>query len=189
MKTSALILILALAQGAALNAWAHTVLLPEHSEITFVFKQMGSPVTGRFTRFDAQLALNLAQPETGSVIFTVDTTSATLGLPDIDAELAKPQWLASGQFPQATFSTRRIRVTATTQGTNQLEVSGMLSIKGLTQELTLPLALETAADITTASGSVILKRMDFQVGQGDWADPSLVADEVQVNFRLALKDQ
>jgi len=167
------------------SATAQTVLLPAQSEVTFVFKQMGASVTGRFTRFDARLALDMNNPEAGSMVFYVDTASATLGLPDIDAELAKPEWLASADFPQAVFTSRRMRAV----DAGRLEVVGTLSIKGITRELTVPVTLKTAADFTTASGSVTLKRMDFQVGQGDWSDPALVADAVQVSFRLVLQKQ
>jgi len=176
-------LILALVQIFS-GAVAQTVL-PAQSEITFVFKQMGAPVTGRFTRFDARLALDMNNPEAGSVTFSVDTASATLGLPDIDMELTKPEWLASVDFPQAVFTSRRIRAV----DAGRLEIVGTLSIKGITRELTVPVTLKTAADLTTASGSVTLQRTDFQVGQGDWSDPALVADAVQVSFRLVLQQQ
>jgi len=180
-----LISALLLSMALVLDVAAQTVLLPAQSEITFVFKQMGAPVTGRFTRFDAQLALDLARPETGSVVFTVDTASVSLGLPDINAELAKPEWLASPDFAQAVFTSRRIRAV----DADRLEVVGTLSIKGIRRELTVPVWLQTEAGLTTASGSVTLQRMDFQVGSGDWSDPALVADAVQVSFRLVLQKQ
>jgi len=184
MRTLIFALVLALVQIFP-GATAQTVLLPAQSEITFVFKQMGAPVSGRFARFDARLALDMNNPEAGSMVFYVDTASATLGLPDIDAELAKPEWLASADFPQAVFTSRRIRAV----NANRLEMIGTLSIKGITRELTVPVTLTTAADLTTASGSVTLKRMDFQIGQGDWSDPALVADAVQVRFHLVLQTQ
>jgi len=171
---------------ARMSAAAQTVLLADKSEVSFVFRQMGTPVSGRFQRFDAQLDLNLAQPEAGSVVFTVDTASVTLGMVEMNTELVKPEWLASSRFPQATFTSRSIRAV----DAERLEVTGTLTLKGVTRELTVPVALTrlaTAQDLTTASGSVVLKRMDFQVGEGLWSDRSLVADEVQVSFRLLVQ--
>ena len=43
-----------------------------------------------------------------------------------------------------------------------------------------------AAGQGTASGSFTLKRLDFRLGEGEWADVSAVANEVQVRFRLQL---
>jgi polyisoprenoid-binding protein YceI len=38
----------------------------------------------------------------------------------------------------------------------------------------------------TASGSFAIKRLAFDIGSGEWADTSMVADEVQVRFKLQL---
>ena len=66
-----------LATGPAL---AQQKLIAENSEIAFVSKQMGVPVEGRFKKFDAQVAFDPAKPATSKVAFTVDTSSATLGV-------------------------------------------------------------------------------------------------------------
>jgi len=44
----------------------------------------------------------------------------------------------------------------------------------------------TAGGLHTASGSFTLRRLEFRIGDGDWNDPSLVADEVLVRLRLVL---
>jgi polyisoprenoid-binding protein YceI len=43
-----------------------------------------------------------------------------------------------------------------------------------------------AGATTTASGVLPIKRLAFKIGEGDWADTSMVADDVQVRFTLAL---
>jgi polyisoprenoid-binding protein YceI len=40
--------------------------------------------------------------------------------------------------------------------------------------------------ITTATGSFTIKRLDFRIGDGEWADTSMVANDVQVKFKLSL---
>ena len=45
---------------------------------------------------------------------------------------------------------------------------------------------ESFRGTTTASGSFVLKRLAFRIGDGDWKDTSMVADDVQVRFKLAL---
>ena len=39
---------------------------------------------------------------------------------------------------------------------------------------------------STAVGSFVIKRLDFKIGEGDWADTSMVANDVTVKFKLAL---
>lgn len=43
-----------------------------------------------------------------------------------------------------------------------------------------------AAAVTTAIGSFAIKRLTFKIGDGEWADTSMVADPVQVKFKLAM---
>jgi len=39
---------------------------------------------------------------------------------------------------------------------------------------------------TTATGALPIKRLAFKIGENEWADTSMVADDVQVKFKLAL---
>ena len=50
----------------------------------------------------------------------------------------------------------------------------------------MPVALTQAATATTATGAFAIKRLAFRIGEGEWTDTSMVADEVQVKFKLAL---
>jgi len=156
-------------------------LLAAQSELTFATKQMGVPVEGRFKRFDAKLAFDPKKPEAGSVAFNIDLGSATLGAPEFDAELAKPAWFDSKKLPQATFQSTAIKAL----GGGKFEIAGKLSIKGQSRELSVPISLSQAAGTCTATGAFVLKRLEFKIGEGDWADTSMVANEVQVKFKLA----
>lgn len=156
------------------------------SEIGFTTRQLGVPVEGRFTRFDARIALDPKQPQTGTVSFSIDTDSARFGTAELDAEVPKPVWLGVQQHPQASFQSSAIKATAP----GRFEVSGKLQIKGRTQDVVVPVVLTqsgTAPDLkSTASGSFAIKRLAFKVGEGEWADTSLLADEVQVRFKFVL---
>lgn len=157
-------------------------LLPAQSEIVFVSKQMGVPVEGRFRKFDAQIAFNPAKPETSKIAFTVDTGSASLGVPETDAELPKPVWFNVPRFPQATFQSGAIKGL----GGGKFEVAGKLNIKGNSHDVVVPVTLTQSGGTTTATGLFVVKRLVFKIGEGEWSDTSMVADDVQVKFKLAL---
>ena len=167
---------------AAAPALAEQKLVPAQSEIVFVSKQMGVPVEGRFKKFDAQIAFDPAKPATSKIAFTVDIGSATLGVRETDAELPKPTWFNVPKFPQATFQSSAIKGL----GGGKFEVAGKLGIKGVTQDVVVPVVLTQAGTTTTAVGSFPLKRLAFKIGENEWADTSMVADDVQVKFKLAL---
>jgi polyisoprenoid-binding protein YceI len=171
-------LVLVLAGPACAQSAAR--LLPAQSEVLFVSKQMGVPVEGRFKRFDAQLAFDPKTPSAGQVTIRIDLASVEIGA-DAEGELAKPGWFDSTRTPYATFKSTHIKST----GAGRLEVAGTLNIKGNVHEVLVPVTLTQNGAITTASGAFALKRLDYRIGDGEWGDTSLVADEVQVKFKLA----
>ncbi len=152
------------------------------SEIAFVSKQMGVPVEGLFKKFDAQIAFDPKKPEAGKVNFAIETGSASLS-PDADSELIKPIWFNVAAFPKATFTSSSIKAL----GGGKFEVAGKLAIKGQTRDVVVPVAVSQAAGVSTASGSFSIKRLEFKIGEGEWADTSMVANDVQVKFKLALR--
>lgn len=173
--------------GAALHpAQAQTAkpatLVAAGSEIAFTTKQMGVPVEGKFGKFTAQITLDPKKPETGTVAFSIDTGSARFGSAELDAEVPKATWLNVPKFPQASFKSSAVKGL----GGGKFEVTGQLSIKGATKDLTVPVQVTQAGANSTATGAFVIKRLDFKVGDGDWADTSMLANDVQVRFKLQL---
>ena len=185
MKTPRLFYVAVVAASllsAASVAFAQQKLVPAQSEIVFVTKEMGVPVEGRFKRFDAQLTFDPARPEASKMALTVDIASATLGAPETDAELPKATWFNTAKFPQATFRSSAVK----SLGGGKFEVSGELGIKGLTRNVVVPVVVTQSGTATTATGTFPLKRLAFQIGQNEWGDTSMLADDVQVRFKFAM---
>lgn len=168
--------------ATALPVAAQQKLLPAQSDIAFVFKQMGVPVEGHFKKFEAQISFDAAKPTTSKVAFTVDIASATLGAPETDAELPKAVWFNTAKFPQATFASSSFKAL----GGGKYEVAGKLSIKGQSRDVVVPVSMTQSGAVTTATGVFPIKRLVFKIGENEWADTSMVADDVQVKFKLAL---
>lgn len=178
----------ALTLAAAGAAWAQQqaaqqqALVPAQSEISFTSRQMGVPVDGRFGKFSAQIQFNPRQPQQGRIGLQIDLTSVQIGAPETMAELRKPGWFDSARVPNASFTSTAI----TAAGPGKFNVAGTLAIKGISQAVTVPVTLTQQGGITRAEGAFALKRLDFKVGDGEWNDTSLVGNEVQVRFKLAL---
>jgi len=181
MNTPCLSLALVAAALAPLAAQAQQQIVPAQSEIAFTSRQMGVPVDGRFKSFSAQVAFDPAKLATSKIAFTVDTGSADISR-EANAELVKPLWFNVVAFPRATFQSSTIkRIDAT-----KFEVAGKLSIKGVSSDVVVPVTLVQNGAATTASGAFPIKRLSFRIGEKEWADTSMVADEVQVKFKIAL---
>ena len=170
------------ALAAPLHAEPPTRLLPAQSEVGFVTKQMGVPVEGRFKKFDAQINLDPKKPEAGSVALSIDTASAALGVPETDAEMPKAIWFNVARFPHATFKSSAIKGL----GNGRFEVAGKLDIKGHSRDVVVPVQIAQSGTTSTASGSFVIKRLDFRIGEEEWTDTTVVANDVTVRFKLAL---
>lgn len=171
---------------AAQPAYAQQKLNPAQSDVSFTFKQMGVPVDGKFKKFDAQINFDAAKLDASRVTFTVDIASTTIGDPATDAELPKSTWFNTSKFPQAIFVSSSIKAL----GAGKYEAAGKLSVKGIAQDVVVPITMTQtgagATAVTTAIGSFAIKRLTFKIGEGEWADTSMVADPVQVKFKLAM---
>jgi polyisoprenoid-binding protein YceI len=178
MNLAAVLLSAAFAASAA--AQPEAPLLPAQSEVTFVTKQMGVPVDGRFKKFEAKLKLDPKKPESGSVAIHIDMLSASLGVPETDSEMPKPTWFNAAKFPHASFESTSIQGL----GGGKFEVSGKLTIKGTVRDLLLPVTITQNGANSTATGSFNLKRLEFKIGEGEWADTTVVANDVKVGFKL-----
>ena len=163
-------------------ALADQALVPAQSAVNFEAKQMGVPLKGHFKKFDAKIAFDAAKPEASKIHFSIDTGSATMGAKETDAELPKADWFNVAKFPQATFDSSAVKAL----GGGKFQVDGTLTVKGNAQKVSLPVTLTQSGATTTATGTLPLKRLTFKIGDGDWKDTSMVADEVTVQFKLAL---
>ena len=185
MRARRLALVAAMAAALAVTfdvTAAELRLLPAQSEIAFTSRQMGVPVQGRFKAFEADVDFDPAHPEAARIALRIALASAAIGTAETEAELAKPGWFDTRRFPTATFVASAVRPA----GPGRFDIAGKLTIKGSARDLVVPVTLQQDGAQTTANGSFVLRRSDWRIGDGDWSDPSLVADEVQVRFRLAL---
>jgi len=167
---------------APIAAFAQQKLVAAQSDISFVTKQMGVPLEGHFKKFDAQINFDTAKPDAAKIAFSIDTGSASLGAPESDAELPKAAWFNVAKFPQATFQSASVKAL----GAGKYQITGKLTIKGNVKDVEVPVALTQANGITTAIGQFPIKRLTYKIGEGEWTDTSMVADDVLVKFKLAI---
>jgi polyisoprenoid-binding protein YceI len=151
-----------------------------HSSVSALFKQMDVPVESKFTRFNAQIDYDAAHPDKATARVDIDTASLDIGSPEYNKEIAKKTWFNSAQFPKATFVSTAIKPA----GAGKLNVTGKLSIKGKTQDVSFPLSVKPEGGKQVFQGQLPIKRLAFDIGEGEWKDTDMVADEVVIKFRV-----
>jgi len=169
------------AQGVA-EAAELDRLLTDQSALTFTVRQMNVPVEGRFKTFDAQLSFDPARPELASGSVEIDLASIDAGSDEANDEVAGPQWLDTRHYPKARFVASSVRPL----DASRYEISGQLTMKGHTRAVTATATFETKDRQGVLDGDLIIKRADYAIGEGAWADFGTVANEIPVHFRFVL---
>lgn len=153
-----------------------------HSRVSIVFRTMATPVEAPFRRFRATINYDAAQPEAAKAEVAIDTGSLDLGEPDLSKAVAQKEWLDVARFPSSTFVSSSIKASAG----NNLMVFGTLMIKGKAADISFPVTVKTENGANVFEGKIPIRRLTFNVGEGEWRDTGVVADEVVIAFRLVL---
>lgn len=151
-----------------------------HSSVAATFKQMNVPVEAKFKKFTANVDYDAAKPEASKASVDIDTASLDLGDAEMNKEVAKKDWFNSAQFPKANFVSSSIKPA----GAGRLNVTGKLSIKGKSADVSFPLTVKAEGGRQVFEGALPIKRLAFNIGDGEWKDTSMVADEVVIKFRV-----
>ena len=155
----------------------------ERSDIRFVSRQMGANVEGRFRKWKANVDFRPQDPARSRAEIEIDLASIDLASEESEAELRRPTWFDTRQFPTAKFVSTAVRGLPG----DRYEVAGQLSLKGVTRDVMMPVQLKRdAAGMSVAEGQLTLQRLDFHVGDGPWADTDTVANDVVVRVRMVL---
>ena len=170
------------AKAAPVAAVSAQKLLPAQSSIHFTSTQMGVPVQGRFTRMSGTVQFDAKNLAATRIAIDVPVTSATLDSEDADAELPRADWFDAAAFPQASF----VLSDAKALGQGQYEVQGSLRIKGQSLPIKSRVQMTQSQGITWASGSFRISRLAYKIGAGPWGDTSVVADPVDVKYKIAI---
>lgn len=164
----------------AAQAVEYTQVQADKSTVAFVYKQMGVSVDGKFKKFSSQLNFDPAKPAAAKATFDVELASVDTGAPEGDQEVAGKAWFNTKAFPTARF----VSGTVKPLGGNKYEVAGQLSIKGKTQDVVVPATFTAQGNTGVFDGSFVIRRADFSIGEGSWAKFDIVANDVQIKFRI-----
>ena len=105
-----------------------------HQFITFKISHLGySWLYGRFNDFDGEFVYDAENPENSTVTVTIDTASVDSNHAERDKHLRSEDFLYVSEFPEATFTSKRIEV----DGDGEADIIGDFTLRGVTREITL----------------------------------------------------
>lgn len=162
-----------------------------HSSVNFRVSHLTfSRWTARFTKLDATLNADPANPAAAAITATIDARSLQTNYPlddiDFDETLIGPNWLDAAEYPTMTFRSTKVEVTSP----KTAKVTGDFTLHGVTRPVTLDVTYNggygrhpydpNSRIGFSAHGT--LKRSDFGVSSGIPAPGSImgVSDEVEI---------
>jgi len=147
------------------------------SRIGFSGQQSGQPFDGVFNAWNAHIEFDPDNLSAARAVVTIDVSSATTGGSFIDGAIPSASWLNAGSHPEARFAVSSFRAV----GDGSYEASGELTLKGVTQPITLPFTLALDGDTARAEGRVTLDRRAFAIGTDDPDNDGAVSGDITVD--------
>jgi polyisoprenoid-binding protein YceI len=152
------------------------------SSLGFSGKYQGEAFNGQFPGFVTTFSFDPTKLAGAKLDVVIPLATATTRNADYDSELRGTSFFNSKKFPQARYSATKFR----SLGGNKYAADGILSLRGISKPVTLAFTWTPGAKPVLA-GSATVKRLDFGVGGGDWADISVIPNEIKVSTKVVLQ--
>ena len=163
----------------AMPAFAADYAQAPGSTLAFAGKYQGEVFTGKFPGFATRLSFDPKQLATSKLDVTIPLATASTGNADYDGELRGAAFFNSAKFAQAKYTASKFRAL----GGNRYAADGTLSLRGINKPVTLDFTWTPGAKPVLA-GKATVKRLDFGVGDGDWADTDLIPDAIAISTKV-----
>jgi polyisoprenoid-binding protein YceI len=166
------------------------VLDPAHTRIGFVARHaMVTKVRGQFNEFEGSGVVDASDFTKSTVTVTIQAASIDTRNEQRDAHLRSNDFLAMEEYPQITFTSTGIQQI----GPTSVELTGDLTIRGVTNTVTIPFEFEGAATDPYGNlrvgfdGSVVINRKDYGVTWNVALETGgvLVSDKVTLEFEVS----
>ena len=169
-------LAMALSAAAQAGTWQ---IDPNHSSAQFAVRHLGvSTVRGAFTKVTGSATYDPADPSKTTLEATIDAASVDTRVEMRDNDLRSPRFLDAQKFPTITFHSKQVK----SAETGKLQITGDLTIHGVTKEVSLDVDGPSAAikdpmgkgQRMGASATTKINRNDFGVS----GLPGVVGDDL-----------
>ena len=166
------------------------VLDPAHTRIGFVARHaMVTKVRGSFNEFEGSAVLDGTDFTKSTGQLTIQAASIDTRDEQRDAHLRSNDFLAMEQYPRITFVATDVRQT----GATTLELTGDLTIRGVTNSVTVPFEFEGAATDPYGNlrigfeGSAVINRKDYGITSNAALEAGgvLVSDKITLEFEVS----
>jgi polyisoprenoid-binding protein YceI len=152
------------------------------STLVFATKYDGEVFTGKFPGFQTTLSFDPANLAASKLDVAIPLAGANSGNGDRDATLQGADFFNVAKFATAHYRASTFRAL----GGNQYAADGTLELRGVSKPVTLTFTWNPGAQ-PVLTGKATVKRLEFGVGGGDWADTKTIPDETAISTKVVFK--
>ncbi|MCZ6900662.1 MAG: YceI family protein [Bacteroidetes bacterium] len=159
-----------------------------HSSVTFAITHFFTPVEGRFNSFDLVFNFNPDDLATSNIEATINVESIYTNNDRRDSDLRSDTFFDADNYPEIKFKSSKIEKT----DENTYNVHGEITIKQTTKNITIPFKVLGVTDhprrenvqIMGVSAEIMLNRLDYEIGTGNWVATTVLSNEVKIRLQL-----
>lgn len=171
----------ALALLCATPAVAGDYVQKPGSTLGFSTAYQGETFVGKLPGFVTRLHFDPARLADARLDVDIPLAGVSIDNPDGDETLKSGDFFNIAKFPRARYSASRFRAL----GGNRYAADGTLALRGVSKPVTLDFTFTPGAN-AVLSGSAKVKRLEFGVGGGEWADTDTLPNQVTITTRVLL---
>ncbi|MCD7100040.1 YceI family protein [Stenotrophomonas sp. MMGLT7] len=152
------------------------------STLAFASKYDGEVFAGTFPGFTTTLSFDPDDLSGARLDVVIPLAGARSGNDERDSTLQGADFFDVARFAQAHYSATTFRAL----GDGRYAADGTLELRGVSKPVTLTFTWAPGAQ-PVLTGKATVKRLDFGVGGGDWADTGTIPNETAVSTRVVFK--
>lgn len=157
-------------------------LFTDQSTIGFVGSKVTGSHEGGFKDFDGHFILKDGEPVAGE--FVIDMASTWSDDDKLTGHLTSEDFFNIEEFPETTFLVSSFAK----QGDGSYNVSGNLTLRGVTKNITFPASVEQGAETVKVTSEFDINRHDFGIEYAGKPD-DLIRKEVVIKFSLEAQSE
>lgn len=150
--------------------------------------------SGIATGISGNINFDLADPAATTGTIVLDTKTLTVGNPLMQEHLHSATWLDVAQYPTITFAAESLANIQTKDAKTTADVTGQLTVKGITKQITVPVSFTYLADKLGArlgndqlKGDLLVMRASLEINRNDFnIQPGKHTEKVAENIQLSL---
>lgn len=158
----------------------HWQPVSDKSIIEWSANYAGKAVAGSFSIFTSDIKFDPDNLSKSSVNVAIETAKVKTSDKNAMENLPTGEWFASRKYPMAVFKSDLVRHIKD----NNYEAEGTLTIRDKTLKIILPFTVNIVASHAIMNCETKINRLDYGVGQGDWAKTDVVSGDVKISIHI-----